>query len=185
MKFPWYISISQERLRLTTDKSGDSLSKGEECCGTRLDATQLRVAVALEHRLERDLEMCEHIEARSSNTIGGADAGSNGGLEHSGVLFFRPGRMKRTKFDISLGKKEKTRKIGSNTSSDDEDGAQDKDVLSVVVEPEELLRSAEKAAWDAKMNVAPVNPSSDDEGGKAKRRRRKREQDELELQMKR
>jgi hypothetical protein len=177
--------MSQERLRLNTNKSVDSLSKDGGCCGTRLDATQLRVAVALEHRLGRDLEMCENMEAPSSNIINGADAGSNGDLEHAGVLLFRPGRIKRTKLDIPLLKKEKTSKTRSNMSSDDEDEERHKDVLSVVVEPAYLLKSAEKAALDAKMNVAPVNPSSDDEGGKAKRRRRKREKEELGLQMKR
>jgi len=128
--------------------------------------------------------MCENMEAPSSSTIDGAEDGSNGDSEHSRVLLFRPGRIKRTKCNIPLSEKGKASKIHNDTSSDDEDEEQHKDMLSVVVEPAHLLKSAEKAALDAKLHVAPLNPSSDDEGGKAKRRRRKREKEELELQAK-
>lgn len=150
--------------------------------GKTLDATQLRVAVALEQRLEKDLQMCENVYDSSKGTSDSSALDRDDSLEKPGVLLFWPGRVKR-KNSAGANLPVTKRYIKANSVSSD-DGDAMEDLLSVVVEPTDLLKQAERVALQARLNVAPVNPTSDDEGGKAKRRKRKREKEELALQMK-
>lgn len=149
-----------------------------------LDAAQLRVADALKKRLDKDLELQAITDSGdvSSSEISGpsADGHNLSDSDGGGVSLFKNApRVKKAINRAALGtdpafKKPVSR--GADISSDEEERIAM--CVAAAVDGQDLVRAAEKAAEKARVNIVPVDPGSEDEGGKAKQRKRRREQAE-------
>lgn len=165
-----------------------------------LDAAALRVAKALNSRLEEELDLVDDQVPLAS---GGATAPSNiendEELDTGGVSLFKGGaklravstvqveaqpkqqrpKKRRKKRDIHDTTTANTTRESGLSSSDEEERA--RECAAMAVNADDLLFAAEKYAAQVKSKIAKVDATiDDDQGGKGKQRRLKREREERE-----